>query len=76
MLKDNYTALTSMIQRIKEEHDIAHQASYSSDNSQYWLGRYAVTKELLNFFDNLNRKRPGYDICRRCVLTDDKIIVK
>lgn len=76
MLKDNYTALTSIIQRIKEEHDLAHQASYSSENSEYWLGRYAVTQELLNFFDNQNLKKAGYDLCRRCVLTDDEIAVK
>lgn len=72
-MKDTYTALTSLIQRIKEEHDIAHEASYRNENSDYWLGRFAVTQELLNFFDKQNPKRTGYDICRRCILTDNEI---
>jgi len=75
-LKDTYTTLTNLIQRIKEEHAIAHQASNKNENSEYWLGRFAVTQELLNFFDKHNPKRPGYDICRRCILTDDEIRIK
>jgi hypothetical protein len=72
-LKDSYTALTSLIQRIKEEYELAYHASCSNENSEYWLGRFAITQELLNFFDKQDPKRAGYDICKRCVLTDDEI---
>lgn len=72
-MKDNYTTLTSLVQRIKEEYEIADRASSNNENADYWLGRFSVTQELLNFFDKHNPKRQGYDICRRCILTDDEI---
>lgn len=72
-MHDSYTTLTNLIKRIKEEHDIANHASNSTEYSEYWLGRFAITQELLNYFDKQKPKRAGYSICRRCILTDDDI---
>ncbi|TKC19659.1 hypothetical protein [Robertmurraya kyonggiensis] len=72
-MKDSYTTLISLVQRIKEEHDIAYDASNNTKHSEYWLGRFAITQELLNYFDKQKPKRAGYSICRRCILTDDDI---
>lgn len=76
MLNNNNTTLTNLVQRIKEEYDIANNASYSSQNCDYWLGRFAVTKELLNFFDDQNPKGTEYGIYRKSALTENKLTVK
>ncbi|WP_449620274.1 hypothetical protein [Robertmurraya sp. Marseille-Q9965] len=72
-MKDSYTTLVSLVQRIKEEHEIAYHASNSTKHSDYWLGRYSITKELLNYFDKQKSKQAGNSISRRCILIDDDI---
>ncbi|WP_019155953.1 hypothetical protein [Robertmurraya massiliosenegalensis] len=59
---DNNTALKILIQRIKEEHQVAYHQSFKEDNNDYWLGRLAITKELLNFFDKQHPHKSQYDL--------------
>ncbi|MGG0716774.1 hypothetical protein ABE096_04140 [Robertmurraya massiliosenegalensis] len=59
---DSNTALKNLIQRINEEHQVAYHKSFKAHNSDYWLGRLAIAKELLNFFDKNHPHKSQHDL--------------